>query len=1633
MKKRVIIIFLTLLFTILAFGKVNLNAKSIDEGTQLEEIALSELASETVETKELKETSKEEIKEETEKTDDVQVKETEKVEETEEKITEEKKPQVENKTKEEIKEKTEDQQIVSDAKKEAVDPESKEEEIKKDEKAEEKTEDTKKDAEAEVKPEEDKKQDETKDADAKTDEEKAKEGTEEKPEEKTEEGEKTEEKTEAKELKAGETLEIEELAENPIALGAGQGQGNGTVVEVKSFDELKKAIADAGTNPTIIKVMKSFDIEDTITIKEGQDITITSGADRSKAKNQVTPIGEDKITMPDKNDDMERRQELVKEAEAKGEKALEDTDLSKNPLPVVDIILKRYKDFTGTLIKIEKDGKLTIGKDNKDPLFIDGNKEVKTNLKASFIEVNGELVMKGGFIANGDNEKAYSAPIYVGEGGHFTMDGGRITSNKNIYQNSSYFEESGAVFINKGGTFILNHGSIDNNEAAVGGVYLGISDVQGAKFAEFTMNGGIIANNLGPLSKNANADVQYYGGAVHVDSCGNFEFNNGILAGNSSYHGGAVAVTDNYIEEYSFKKYSNTKSDSYENYVKYAGAYYTQNGGLIYKNIAKLKDENIMTGAGGGLYINSSNAELKGGYILNNKSDHEGGGIYLSLTPCKLTLKNTLITKNRAVNNSKTLNQLRPGEGGGYWNCPEGDDIIEDYHSLYIFENEALYNGADIHTGYKAAEFKLNGADKKFISRISPITKEGNIIKYIDDIKNEDPMWMYNTNAAINLKAQYDAKTRKEAWKNSNLFIIGNESDRGAGIGSNADIYAPGKHIDNEVVIEKKWDKSIPEDKIPDSIWVDVFIGDVKYAEVELGKNNNWTYKFKSLPFTSEKLAEMKLKYDLRERADDFYTVVSESDKTSLEVERIWANYNNTYDKKPTDVNHSEKIIFIYKDKAGNEIKREDIKVSNLEGDGKRWIGLLNNELFAGLKNLDNVTITYHSFYKPYKWQGYYGLDGSSDWNKSGPWHEAYVIEKADGRIEIQLPYIWTQYLNNVGRTQDYSKNKSGYRLNLVTNHTFTITNYPYSEIPIEKQWDESVKKEDIPDSVKVYLLKDGKRFIDRNGKDRVITLSKANGWKGKFEKLPYFELKGMSFEHYWVKEDSEIFIPLVKVKGKPYIDVFVERVQKLDKYGYKIDDEDYAGGVYRIEYIPFEVHHGSKVDKFNLTFHPTNPYVKIWGDLTGEKKFLADIELPENKNIEIRTYYDKDGKPFPRNLGKFEANWEKQYNKGAYTLKLVEENGKLVLYVPKLTPKTMTENLLDVKARAVGNQPYFELTNYYLPKHRIEIEKNWQTYNSNSIPNNLKIKIKGKYVDKEITLTPDEWKYFEEFLGKGVLSTNNYEFTEEELANFNGSQAIDTTMEFEAKDKTVKFYDADKKEITKDEFLGLIKGKKYSFELKEAVEDKAEVEIKYDADGNMVIVYPVDVVITEVAQVKFTNTEIPPEPPTPRKTFVRVRKVWQALGETKDIKVELYINGEASGKFLILNEANDWSASFTNLDIEDDMGNQYIYTVKEVGEKDKVYTIDERKFEVSYSGDMYNGFTIVNKEIPPEEPPTPPEEPEEPEPPTPPTPTPPTPPEEHIIPKTGVSEDVLGIFLGLMILLGLVYIKKKYILKKSK
>lgn len=130
---------------------------------------------------------------------------------------------------------------------------------------------------------------------------------------------------------------------------------------------------------------------------------------------------------------------------------------------------------------------------------------------------------------------------------------------------------------------------------------------------------------------------------------------------------------------------------------------------------------------------------------------------------------------------------------------------------------------------------------------------------------------------------------------------------------------------------------------------------------------------------------------------------------------------------------------------------------------------------------------------------------------------------------------------------------------------------------------------------------------------------------------------------------------------------------------------------------------------------------------------------------------------------------------------------------------------------------------------------------------------------------------------------------------------------------------------------------------------------------------------------------EIPPEtPPTPPTRDIHIVKKWNLVGNEKPvarIEVELYRDGKATGKVLELNESNNWSGSFTGLEVRDgsDPSRDYIYTVKERGENGGILRLGDRDFDVSYEGSMDSGFVITNKEKPEVPPETPPEEPEKP------------------------------------------------------
>ena len=1549
MKKRVTLIFLTLLFTILAFGKVDLYAETTDEGTNLEESALSDSASETEETKEEpEEAPQEEIEEEVKETVE-EVKETEQAEDTKETVEEER-PQVEDKfedkTKEKSVEESEDQQTVSDAKEDTVDPEEgKEEEIKDEESEEKPKEETEVETEGEEKTESEGEKTENEGEETPEDSEEAK------------EAEKTDEKAEGETvLEEGEVLEVSELAENPLALGQGQG-GKVVVKEVTTFDELKSAIDDAEEGKTTKIIIKNeIIITGTLIIKANTDIILTS-EDEKSMDDRWKPIEQPKDFAKEGE---EKQREKIEEARKRGQDAIdaannitkEDEDYYYNFNG--QITIKRANNFNDTLFSVL--GKLTLG-DKKNSINFDGNKKhVVSNQgsKGSFFDVKsgGKLTLNNGTIANGKSENDYSASIKLHAGSEFNMNGGRITANTNRL-NSGFPYTAGAVYIEPSAKFTMNNGMIDHNIGAAGAVFMGRGGSttnpilkNDDDFALFKLNGGNIVSN------EAKGGFGFAGG-IFIFPQGKLNLKDGIIAGNKGQNrGGAITITDQYVTEYTngsmgpYSKSTTTHNLPYEKFILRNRAEANFNGGLIFKN--STPDD------GGGVFVDTNTAYFNRVMILDNEARTLGGGIYISYPPRTQTIKEMLITENSA----EKYTALNPGEngapgsGGGIWSCPYGYIHIGDGHTVYVFNNTAANKGADFAFRQKTNPFELTYGSKteriddRFYVYLSPITKDHNFIKFLNDdgTGNLIPENMSYFKEKAFLKTVYNEALKAEAWRNSGAFILGNKAGYGAGLGTNANLETPKDEGDIEFHFKKKWDEKIDKSEYENKdIHIDIFIVPLdkdevyvrsqygydknlfKYGEVILNQGNNWqasftknafsnyaTIKDRGLPFTKEKLKEMGYKYLVMERETDYANSVEEKNAeapvqpgtvliTRDRSKKYGGKYDNGY--------HNADFYFYELNKDGTLSYIGKSKKNGNSGINAEFShDILSAEIKAVIPYGNNRSL----IEKGRAWQFYKGYGEALD-------KYSIFVEKTNDGIILHVPYIWTEVWDGgLSRIKVAKKEPVLVEEKDFYGYEFVISNRPFTEAKIKKTWkmlngeeitdnSHELKNRNIPDQVTFYILKDGKRIPvdykrDKNGKVypiyKTVTITKSGGWKGTITRLDPLHLEKGA---YGIEEEALDGFEMSYKLNKVLVDPRENRDEDEDKVNIKFRlSREYA----------FLSSIGSWIKK-QPGYIPQDsngiineePFRKLMGNIT--VRLIVDGNIKEQKTM---TW---NGSSLDDDDLLFGYNEEKPI--------IVDAGGHNI--------RVRYYNSMDEKwgYHDVG----YQSVNLFLKKDNQGV---YTLYVPNVLVNGNFAKV-FKVTEKDLS-------------GEGRFS--------------------------------------------------------YYPEIKDLNPDADNLDPYYE--------YTFEV----------TNTELPPPPEEP-KTYVTVSKLWEALGETQAIRVQLYVNGEATNKFLTLSEANGWTATFYDLDEYDFMGNRYTYTVREVGDENGLYKIGDREFEVSYAGNMDKGFTITNKEIPPEEPEEPePEEPEEPD-----------EPEdegggENIIPKTGVKTDAKSIYLSLILLIALVVLKRK-------
>ncbi len=442
------------------------------------------------------------------------------------------------------------------------------------------------------------------------------------------------------------------------------------------------------------------------------------------------------------------------------------------------------------------------------------------------VHVNGRFTMEGGEISYNTNGGVLGSAVYVAPGGLFDMKDGSICNN--TLTNS----RAGSVLVFANSTadarFNMTGGTISGNSGVTGaGVFL-YSQTSSGK-AYFVMNGGYIEeNNAAPTST-----LPAGGGGVMAEGNSSFLLLDGYIRNNTVIgHGGGIATAT---------------------YGKHLSPVFVMNGGYVTGNKAFYNTAGTDGGCGGGIYIASHDAEINGGYIQDNESTNQGGGIYVGTTPYVLHISNALITENHA----KYM-------GGGIWSCPTGTTENFVNNGGAIFDNTSDGAGADIaliNKGDSAvttlSDRMLGGGlvlwyeDGKLDYSPIGISTLGTIAK---DSKRFDPEAPgKNIQNIVNITRQYsligvaEENAKTLAVSQAKVFISGNKSYRGGGIGTNGGVVIGDEDGEYTLTVEKKWEEGTKEEEKVE-IEIKLQIGDRILDSIYLNNENNWSDSFDQLP-----------------------------------------------------------------------------------------------------------------------------------------------------------------------------------------------------------------------------------------------------------------------------------------------------------------------------------------------------------------------------------------------------------------------------------------------------------------------------------------------------------------------------------------------------------------------------------------------------------------------------------------------------------------------------------------------------------------------------------------------------------------------------------------------------------------
>lgn len=594
------------------------------------------------------------------------------------------------------------------------------------------------------------------------------------------------------------------------------------------------------------------------------------------------------------------------------------------------------------LITVDKGGALTLA----GPTFT----------KTQFT-VSGDLNFRDGAI----RDTSVTGPvIFVDHEGSLTISEAAEFANNSVANISGALpegitESEYAPITAYNGTIRIEGGTLNDNEGLLRGGVIGLWSRDGGT-PTFAMSGGTISGN-----KVAHPQLLGYGGGVYGKNAqvtitgGTIENNSTERGAGLAFDGGAVDLNGGVVQ----------KNDNGE--YKGAGGGLYQNGGSLTIDGATFKD-NVSTWRGGGIYTQGDAVvEIRGAIITGNSALDSGGGIAFNGTT-KATLyaadlrenvskgfwgggamyndTHTDVTIYNALIRNNTMDEMfmvgagsRPpsAQGGGVWNCPTGSTVMHVTRGVAIFENSAPDQGQLKGAGDDFASIKVHRYD-------DPNPVEGNSViitermlggskrnwyqdgsiysihtnwpdgKQVPRYSAEGPNTAIEPNKRVDDNIAFksvpsdDAKAIAETL--AAVRIENNKATRtgisGAGIANNGKLTF-GENNPWTLKVTKVWANDKQENR-PESLTLDVMLGDKKIETVTLKADNNWQVELANYPDpstlidakTGEKLeltfVEQKVdgyvghapKVTYNEEAKTYEVELQNEPSTSIQVHKRW-------------------------------------------------------------------------------------------------------------------------------------------------------------------------------------------------------------------------------------------------------------------------------------------------------------------------------------------------------------------------------------------------------------------------------------------------------------------------------------------------------------------------------------------------------------------------------------------------------------------------------------------------------------------------------------------------------------------------------------------------------------------------